>query len=99
MKKILDNLALIDLTAFCRAHGIKANGADGSGGRLKYDGRFKYSLVTVSNGKLIASVQFHKHQVPTHTVLHDLSSKSKAMSLDDAMVKIVRFKAARMEAM
>ena len=68
MKQILFNLALIDLNNFCKANGIKANGADGSGGRLVYDGRFKYSLVTVSDGKLIASVQFHKNQVPTHSL-------------------------------
>jgi hypothetical protein len=67
MKQILFNLALIDLNEFCAANGIKANGKDGSGSRLKYDGRFKYSLVTVSNGKVIASVQFHKSQVPTYS--------------------------------
>lgn len=70
MKEILNNLALIDLTKFASQNGIKANGMDGSGSRLKYDGRFKYSLITVSNGKLIASVQFHKNQVPTHSFPH-----------------------------
>jgi hypothetical protein len=67
MKQILSNLALFGLTNFCTANRIAANGPDGEGSRLKYDGRFKYSLVTVG-GKLIASVQFHKNRVPTHSL-------------------------------
>lgn len=67
MKQILSNLANIELVKFCKENGIKANGSDGSGSRVRYDGRFKYSLVT-GYGKLIASVQFHKLQVPTFSI-------------------------------
>ena len=60
MKQILDNLALIDLSNFCAGQRINC-----SGSRLWYEGRFKYSLVA-ADGTLLASVQFHKNQVPTH---------------------------------
>ena len=63
MKTILANLALIDLTRFCKASGI-----DCSGSHLKYDGRFRYSLVTTASGKLLASVRFHKSSLPTHSL-------------------------------
>ena len=60
MKQILAYLALIDLNSFCAAQRI-----DYSSSRLWYEGRFKYSLVA-ADGTLLASVQFHKNQVPTH---------------------------------
>lgn len=62
MKQILANLALFDLIAFAHQNGINC-----SGSRLVYNGRFKYSLVTTEGGKLLASVQFHKTSVPTHS--------------------------------
>lgn len=62
MKKILSNLALIDLTKFARETGI-----DCAGSHVQYDGRFKYNLVKTDGGKLLASVQLHKSSAPTHT--------------------------------
>jgi hypothetical protein len=61
MKQILLNLARINLTNFALQNGINC-----SGSRVVYDGRFKYSLVSISDGKLLASVRFHKSSVPTH---------------------------------
>ena len=62
MEKILENLALIGLNKFCDENGI-----DYSGSRVIYDGCFKYTLARYGDGKLLASVQFHKSSVPTYT--------------------------------
>ena len=62
VKQILFNLALFGLTNFC-----SENGVDCSGSRAVYNGRFKYSLVTVAGGKLLASVQFYKNRVPEYS--------------------------------
>lgn len=63
MKEILQNLALIDLVNFC-----KENNIDCSGTHLVKNGRgFKYSLCRDSDGLAVATVSFHKSQVPTHT--------------------------------
>ena len=64
MKQILFNLALFGLTNFCSQNGIGC-----AGSRAVYNGRFKYSLVTVADGKLLASVQFYKNRVPEYSRL------------------------------
>jgi len=62
MKEILFNLALIDTLNFC-----KENKIDCSGTHLVKNGRgFKYSLISDTTGKSIATVCFHKNRVPTH---------------------------------
>ena len=67
MKAILLNLALRDLIQFCQDAGISANG-DGEGSNVQKIGRgFTYGLFGDVTGKLIATVTFHKNQVPTHT--------------------------------
>jgi hypothetical protein len=65
MKDILSNLALIDLTNFCTEHGLHSS----EGSHLVKNGRgFTYTLVNHDTLKPIASVTFHKHQVPTHLI-------------------------------
>lgn len=65
MKDILFNLALIDLTNFCTEHNL--HGPEGS--HLVKNGRgFTYTLVTHDTERPIASVTFHKMQVPTHLI-------------------------------
>lgn len=62
MKEILANLALIDLINHC-----KDNGIDCSGTHLyKYPRRFTYALLKDETGKAIATLTFHKNQVPTY---------------------------------
>lgn len=63
MRKILENLALIHLTNFCKQHKI-----DCSGTHLIKNGRgFSYSLV--KNETPILSVTFHKNSVPTFSTI------------------------------
>ena len=69
MKAILLNLALIELNRFCKEQGIPANGPDGKGARVEKRARgFVYTLVSVTTGRPIVSVRFHKSQTPTHLV-------------------------------
>lgn len=64
MKEILENLALIYLTNFCRENGI-----DCSGTHLTKNGRgFKYSLSRDKDGWTVVTVTFHKNQIPTYSV-------------------------------
>lgn len=69
MQDILRNLAALDLLEFCKAQNIPANGYNGEGTTTVKNGRgFKYSLVTVTTGRAIVTVTFHKSSVPTHTI-------------------------------
>lgn len=64
MEKILNNLALIDLTNFC-----KANGIDCGGSHLeKRKNTWMYSLVKDEDGKTIVTVKFSKNSVPVHFI-------------------------------
>jgi hypothetical protein len=64
MKEILENLALIDLTTFCREHKI-----DCSGTHLAKNGRgFKYSLCRDKDGWAMVTVCFSKNSVPSHYI-------------------------------
>ncbi len=68
MKEILANLALIDLTNFC-----KQNNIDCSGSHLFRQPRtFRYYLLRDKDGQTIATVTFHKNQIPTHSINPDL---------------------------
>lgn len=67
MDKILLNLAHIDLLNFCKANKIDPAGVFGST-VIKLGRGFTYALVSVKDMKtIIATVTFHKSQVPTHT--------------------------------
>lgn len=64
MKEILENLALIDLTNFCRDNGI-----DCSDTHLTKNGRgFNYSLVQGIAGRALVTVSFSKNSVPSHYI-------------------------------
>lgn len=64
MEQILKNLALIDLTSFC-----KANGIDCSGSHLqKHPKTWMYSLVSDKSNKTIVTVKFSKNSVPMHFI-------------------------------
>lgn len=82
MKQVLHNMAMILLGDFVREHNIDT-GTKGTYVVKDYGRRFTYSLRDGEKGKLIASVTFHKSQVPTYSL--DIS---RAM-------EIVDFKAAR----
>jgi len=61
MNKILENLALINLTNFG-----KENKIDISGTHIVKNGRgFKYSLCKDSTGLAILTITFHKTSVPS----------------------------------
>lgn len=69
MKSILQNLALIELGRFCRENNISTNGPNGEGSIVvKRDRGYIYDLVTAKTWKPIASVRFHKSQVPTFKI-------------------------------
>lgn len=63
MQEILQNLALIHLNEFGKAHGINISGTHGA----KNGRGFKYSLVKSDTGLAILTITFHKHSVPTYT--------------------------------
>lgn len=65
MNQILANMALMMLTEFCVANNINCSGT-----YVKKEGRgFTYSLRDQETGqRQIASITFHKSQVPTFTV-------------------------------
>jgi hypothetical protein len=66
MKEILHNIALIELVSFCNRNNIPPNGHNGEGSKVVKRGRgFIYDLVSATTGKMIASVQFHKHALPS----------------------------------
>ena len=64
MNKILANLALIDLCNFCGQNGIRISGT-----HLHKIGRgFTFGLFEAGGKReLVATVTFHKAQVPTHS--------------------------------
>jgi hypothetical protein len=63
MQSVLLNLALIHLNRYCQECGIPI-----SGSHVTKVGRgFRYSLVSSDTGATIATVTFHKSQVPTFT--------------------------------
>lgn len=67
MKKILHNLALLDLMRFCEENNIPTNGYNAEGTHCVKAGRgFTYNLVSDATKLPIASVTFHKSSVPTH---------------------------------
>lgn len=69
MKTTLLNLALIKLNRFCIDQGIPVNGPNGEGSHVvKREQGFIYDLVSATTGKPIASVTFHKSQVPTFQI-------------------------------
>jgi predicted nucleotide-binding protein (sugar kinase/HSP70/actin superfamily) len=60
MKKILENLARIEMINFSKEHNI-----DVSGSHLVKNGRgFNYSLVSDETGEAIITVLFSKNSVP-----------------------------------
>lgn len=66
MKQILNNIALHLLNDHARSINLTISGTS-----LRYDGRFRYSLIRGNSPVL--SVQFHKTQVPhflCHTTNH-----------------------------
>lgn len=65
MNAILQNLALIHLNSFCIEHGVNISGTF-----CRKEGRgFTYALVRQSDATaILATVTFHKMQVPTYTV-------------------------------
>lgn len=78
MNEILRNMALIELNKFVREHNIDT-GTKGT--YVVKDGRgFTYSLRDAGKGKRIASVTFHKSQVPTFSV--DISTVLEVVGVD-----------------
>lgn len=72
MKEILQNIALFMLIDFC-----KDNDIDCSGTYLRKDGRgFTYSLRDQeTETRRIASITFHKSQVPTYKIFNQGTPK------------------------
>lgn len=73
MEEILRNLANLDLINFCKEQNIPPNGYEGEGtncvkNRRGTNGKQFYSLVSNKTHRAIASVTFHKRQVPTHHI-------------------------------
>lgn len=66
MQAILKNLAALDLLNFCKTHNIDPGGKYGSY-VVKYPRKQTYALVQYETKKTLATVTFHKNQVPTHT--------------------------------
>jgi hypothetical protein len=68
MKAILLNLAMIELGKFCRENNINCSGTY----TVKAGRGFTYNYVDQATGQIIiASVTFHKSQVPTFTYNFD----------------------------
>jgi len=64
MKKILENLALIHLIEFGKAHNV-----DISGTHLAKNGRgFKYSLCKNDSGLALITISFNKSSIPTYSI-------------------------------
>jgi len=67
MKEILKNLALIDLTNFCKENGIECFGSH----CVKVGRGFTFALQDDDTGINIVFVTFHKNSVPTHMINRD----------------------------
>ena len=65
MKQILANLALFDLTQYCKAHDIDCSGTH----VYKYPRKYIYALVQDESGKALVTVSFTKNQAPVHSIL------------------------------
>jgi len=61
MEQILFNLANIHLMNFCKENNIDCSGSHVQ----KLKRKFNYNLLSSSN-ELIASITFHKNQIPTY---------------------------------
>ncbi len=73
MKQILQNLALIDLINFCKTNNIDCSDTY----VYKHYRCFTYSLINTTTKKEVATVTFHKSQVPTHTYYPDSINRTR----------------------